>query len=105
MIPDIGEPDVTRTIDAQAMGCFEVFIAPRTQELAVALEKEDRVLAAVADVYAVGRISGHGGDRPESNVIWQLRPTGDGLIVGQRACRPCWRGSRAAQQRRDSDES
>src|SRR5262249_5447050 len=104
-IPDIGEPDVTRAVDAQAVGRFEILIAPGTHELAVALEDEHRVLAAVADVDAVARVGRYCGDRAERNVIGQLRPSGDRLIVGQWACRPCWLGGRAAQQRRNSDQS
>ena len=94
---------VTQTLPSGSMrspcGGLDVLVAPGAEELAVAVEDEDGLFAAVGDVDPVLRVGRHGGHRAELDVGRQLRPTGDGAVIGDRLGGPGRREHKDQRQR------
>ncbi len=61
-------------IDGKAVGALEHALAPRAQEVALAVEHDHGVLAAVEDVDAVLAVDGDGADVHELPAVGQLGP-------------------------------
>ena len=73
-------------VDPQSVRAADEFVAPRTKELAVAIEAEDRLFSAVKQIHPPPAVEINGGTSSEFHRGRQLQKVDDGrefeLLVG-----------------------
>src|SRR5262249_3512297 len=68
-------------VDKDAVGPEEDSLAPGSQEPAIAIEDDQRMLSPVEDIYAVARVGGDGGHFVEAPAVRKLLPPDERLIA------------------------
>src|SRR5581483_11798555 len=74
VIAIVGAIEIVVGVDMQAVGALEQAFAPALDEIAVAIEHDHRVLAAIEDVDAVLAVDRHGGRIGELPAVRQFGP-------------------------------
>src|SRR5262245_30648916 len=74
MVPVIGQVEYIVLVDVETVRTLEYALAPRAQEIAVAVEHDDGVLAAIEDIDLILAVDADGGNVLEAPAVGQLAP-------------------------------
>src|SRR6185295_14076047 len=74
MVPVIGQVEHIVLVDVETVRALEYALTPGAQEVAVAIEHDDRVLAAIEDVDLILAVNADGGNVLEAPAVGQFGP-------------------------------